>query len=352
MVRLKNLYDIFEIDENKMKSALSSKSQVNGVSPQAAYCVTLPSFVTLRASLTRDLEAAEVRLQEQAAAFQKKVMEDLLNLRSKLGEKVDRKEYDPFVFEVREELRKFGEFNLVIASMQAEIKTKADKDDCDQRLQKLELVKADRAELLGLLRHDDLLPVENDMRELQKAFDSLCQKMNLELKEARQASAPPTPGGSADSLVGRVNALEALGRWLQDNKADKKDLNDLYRMLEGLPNFAKKPTTPTLEDGKRHGTLAPLGRPGSAERRGSIPESVRPPTPPLNYTSSPVKYVPNNAKFRATASVYDSDGNRTNASVTAARAVPFEEHCNNVARHVAGENTVPCGHVNHEIPNN
>lgn len=356
--RLKNLYDIFEIDEGKMKSALSSKSSSNGLSSQASYCLSLPSFQGLRDLLSKEMEALEHRLQEQAAAFQKKVMEDLQSLRAKLGDKIDRKEYDPFVYEVREELRKHASFANLIEHLQQEVKTKADKQDTDDRLQKMETIKADRSELLGLLRHDDLVPVENDMRELQKAFDSLCQKMNLELKEAKaNSSQPQTPGGNADGLSGRVAALEALGRWLQDNKVDKKDFNDLCRMCENGGGAAfRKLSTPTgFDEAKRHGSLAPLGRPTSADkadRRGSIPETVRPPTPPLSYTSSPVKYVPNNAKFRATASVYDSDGNKTNASVTASRAVPIVEHWNNVARHVAGEGVIPCGHVQHEIPNN
>lgn len=301
-------------------------------------------------------------LQQQIASFQKKCEDDLQALRAKLGEKVDRREYEPFAHEVREELRKIADINSVLSKLQAELSTKAVKEDCDQRFQKLEMVKADKADLIGLLRHDDLHPIENDMRELHNAFDSLCSKMNLEMRDARNAAnaataAAPAIGADDGTLGGRVNALEALGRWLSDNKADKKDLNDLYAMLEkGSPAFLKnKPGTPTMEEGRRHGSLAPLGRPTSAdkmERRGSIPESVRPPTPPLNYTSSPIKYVPNNAKFRATASLFDSDGNRTSASVTAARAVPSVEHWNNVARHVAGETAVPCGHVLHEIPNN
>jgi predicted nucleic acid-binding Zn-ribbon protein len=370
VTKLKNVYDIFEMDEAKVRSVLAGKSpsakDPDALSAQATYCHTLPSFAGLRNALNKDMAALEARLQEQAAAFQKKVMDDVQQLRARLGEKVDRKEYEPFVFEVREELKKTADFASQILHLQNDMKTKADRAECIDRISKLETVKADRSELLGLLRHDDVVPLENDMQELHKAFDSLCQKMNLELKEARAGGGaaqpgltpPQTPGGSIDgSLNGRVNALEALGRWLQDNKADKKDLNEIYRMLD-TPGFVRKPSTPNgTEDGlRRHGSLAPLGRPTSAdkshERRGSIPESVRPPTPPLNYTSSPIKYVPNNAKYRANATVYDSEGGRTNASVTAARAVPFEEHCRNNARHVAGESTVPCGHVHHEIPNN
>ena len=266
------------------------------------------------------------------------------------------------MFEVREELKKSADVVFIVNKLSTEMITKANKDECDQRLGKLDLVKADRGDLMGFLKHDDIVPIENALNELQKAFDGLCSKVTLEMRDIRMASPsagsvgptgsqPQTPVCAGDgSLLGRVSQLEATARYLQDIKADKKDLTEVYKFLEASGKFVR-PSTP--DDLKRHGSLAPLSRPGSAgkDRRGSIPETVRPPSPALAYTSSPVKYVPNTAKYRATATLYDSDGNRSSASVTAARAVSNVEHWNNVARHVAGENTIPCSHTTHEIPN-
>jgi predicted nucleic acid-binding Zn-ribbon protein len=366
--KIKAVYDIFELSEAKMKQAIAMPpAKAGSLSPQADYCLSLPSFAGLRNTIQADLASMQKKLQDQATELKARLTEDVNLIRSKLGEKVDRaKEYEPFVFEVREELKKSSDVVFIVQKLSAEMLTKANKEDCDQRLGKLDLVKADRGDLMGFLKHNDIVPIENALNELQKAFDALCSKVTLEMRDVRMASPqsagsvgpntssqPQTPTcGSDGTLQGRVSQLEATSRFLQETKADKKDLNEVYKFLEASGKFTR-PATPDDGNLRRHGSLAPLSRPGSAgkERRGSIPETVRPPSPALAYTSSPVKYVPNTAKYRATATLYDSDGNKSSASVTAARAVSNVKHWNNVARHVAGENTVPCCHTTHEIPN-
>ena len=366
--RVTTVYSVFEMDEAKIK-ALAGKGGrgASGESWATDYCMALPAFQAIARSVEDRIRSSEQRTKEALEETRKKVENEMNMIRSKLGEKVDLKRYEPFEGEVREALKKQNELQNIVSQIANEVRAKATKEDCEKSFAEINQKKADRGDLIALVCRDDLVPLEDDVAALQKAFDSLCSKMDLEIKQMKMDRDSVICSATDPTLLGRVAKLEASAAELYDIKADKRDVGDRTNLPTpevatrpaSVPPINSRPHTPTAEDVKRHGQLAPIAskNPNSArgdgQSRGSIPETVRPPTPPLNYTSSPVKYVPNNAKFRAGAVIFDSEGNRTSASVTAAVAVGNrQQHLQNIANNVAGNDVIPHDHIVHQIPNN
>lgn len=266
--------------------------------------------------------------------------------------------------------------------LQSDVAERATKDEVKTHVDRLDKVKADKSELLDFLHRDALDGLRQQLKELEQRLDAMAAQFRLDMMEAMKnskggTSTPPRSSVTSEeltSLVARVVALEKEAVRLEDVKANKADLVDLQRQIDDLRDAfgrlgqgsASTPTVPlpaVTPESKAKIMLAPISRPNSA--RATIPETIRPPSPSIVYTSLPPrKQSPSGINRSATCFLFDSDGNRTLATVSAAgRSVSAVEHWNNVAAMAAANspmapqrgpaqasNPVPPGFVEHVMP--
>ena len=349
--RINNLYKVFEMEEKDVVAAIqtrrASSSAIGaaaeggsgGMSSACTYVLTLPSFTHLNGKLSDGLTEIKANMEQRLADFNRQVSDELALLSQQVRNKVDMKVFAPFEKETKETLSSHARQLVLIDKLSAELSRKADKAPTEEALAHLRKTKADRSDLQNILTKDDLERLAAQLRALQKAFDALESKVNLELQNLKNMS---RGGGDMDpSLPGRVSKLERETAELYDIKADRAELLDLQRLFDSRPTLRSRAATPDTP--KRHGSLQPLQagpRPTSASSTSS-----------MHYTSSINPLSPNNVgKYRATAVLYDCDGRKTCASVTAARAVGAVEHWNNVARHNSSNpHEIPEGYKVHEV---
>ena len=343
-----------------------SPTAARPLSHQVQYLFTLPAFAALRADCAATVAAAEARGAAELDRAVAKLNGDLSALRGRLADKVDIRDFKPFEAEVREALKRMAGLFASYDKLVIEVQGKADRAETERRLAHLQATKADRSDLLGVVTMDDLRALDKKIQDLSDAFDALLGKINLELGSLRNArhvpvaASSPSGDGMDPSLPGRVARLEEETKELFAVKADRAELEGLVRSLRP----ADAPLTPTTPFAAAaavpppplsaraatspHRPAAPVSRPSSATSGSRAPHT------PLQYTStSPARNPPifNKGRFSASAVLYDSDGNRTPASVTAARAVGNVEHLHNVARHVANRGgDIPDDHTVHVLP--
>eukprot|EP00744_Colponema_vietnamica_P012352 GILI01017352.1.p1 GENE.GILI01017352.1~~GILI01017352.1.p1 ORF type:complete len:421 (+),score=91.07 GILI01017352.1:66-1265(+) len=323
------------------------------LSHQVQYLFTLPAFAALRADYNFAIGEAEQRMGQELEAAVAKLNADISVLRGRIADKVDIRDFKPFEAEVKEALKRFNVLFANYEKLMVEIEGKADRAETEKKLQHLQTTKADKSDLLNMVTMDDIRALDKKIQDLSDAFDSLLGKLNLELANLRNMRNVPTTASSGDgmdpSLPGRVLRLESETKDLYNVKADKFQLQEMLRGLEGAakPILSSRPETPPQESLKKPNQLAPISRPSSATAGSRAPHT------PLQYTStSPTRNpVYNKPRYSASATLFDSDGNRTPASVTAARAVGNIEHLHNVARHVANRGgNIPDDHTVHVLP--
>ena len=337
------------------------------------YVLGLPSFTSLSSELHGSLKLAQDGILDEFEAIRKKLLEEMALLKTKMNDKLDEKAFNSFKLQMEQALRKYNSLGDLLDKLARELATKADDVACKRAFEELHSLKADRSELLSLLQRADLEPLQRDIAALSEALDSVCAKTNLQLHELRSNATTPA-GPPAErrhsgafvetdhATISRLASLEEVTKQLGERKADKKEVSDVIiyvdnalagigSQIDRMPAHTKASTTPGITPSDEPRNLPP--RPASAERRPSIPEVVRPPSPKIQYTSSPIKYVPNLAKYRATATLFDTDGNPTPASVTMpmkSAHVTQREHWENMAAHVAGIDVIPADHTLHEMP--
>ena len=378
--KLKDLYTILEMSEAQVAKLCADPEQHKqrgdtGACGLTEYVIGLPSFQTFYRRINDTISGVEKALTADIQSTKKKLAEESAQLRAKIGDKLDQKKFDPFKLDTEAAIKKLAGLEPRLDKLSDEVDTKASQVTLQKMYDHLDQVKADKSDLVGLLHRDDIIPLEEDIKKLAAAIDSSGAKLRLELRD-RPRSPPPVEVKRRSSeddkaIVTRIVGLEQGVQTLKEEKVGKEALSDVYLYIDN--NLAKLQNhvgrMPTVESstpgitpegpdsrptsGKKR--LAPLLRPPSAGGKredtvqmGSIPETVRSPSPPITYTSSPAKYVPNMAKYRATASVFDSEGSRTLATVTASH-VPAVDHWHNVARSAAGEEVIPSSMRTHSM---
>ena len=347
--RIGVIYKVFEMDEREAGVAVSQMRKPDGESTTLTstckYILSLPSFAHLGTKLAGEMAELKASLDQRLSDFNQKVSDELALLGQQIRNKLDVKVFAPFEKETKETLTTHTRQLTLIDKLSAELSRKADKIPTEEALAHLQKTKADRSELQNVLTRDELERLAAQLRALQKAFDALESKMNLELQSQKSLARGGGGGGEIDpSLAGRVSKLERETAELYDIKVDRAELLELQRLFDARPNIVNHTRTATPDTPKRHGSLQPLQavpRPSSASSTSST----------MQYTSSINPLSPNNyGKYRATAVLYDSDGRKTSASVTAARAVGAVEHWNNVARHNSSTpHDIPEGYKVHEV---
>lgn len=361
--RTTTLAAVFNIDMTAARGAVEAGSRVDatsGLEKTVQYCRSLPAFSTLEAASRRHAieEAANVKalLTTKADAAAVHRLEDqLAGFKSAIKNNADA-------------------IDRVSKDVEARVPRSIHKAD----IERLQNVKADRSELVGMVSHEDLRGVQSAMVELRAYVERVLADFQLEARENRNrdnAAALKSGGGHAaagaaefSDLCDRVKELERQAKTLFDVKADRSELEALQAYIDNvLANINAKLAQANLKQS---------GRPGSGRRSNATPPLVEADTPrgrgrllspisrltsqpqePLYYTSLPIR--PESPSDRsvggahersgASTAVYDTNGNRTSALLSHGVAVPAAEHMLNMGRAASGQTVVPSGYVVHDI---
>jgi hypothetical protein len=324
-----------------------------------AYCRNLPSFKSLENHMRRS------------------ILEEVAAVKALLDEKLDKSEFRQVLDKVDDCVMKVKGVSDGLQRIQLDVESRVLKSVHRADVDRLQSQKADRAEIVGIVTADDLRVLKDAVAELRNYVDRSVADFQLEVREARirdnaanKSAIHHTAGGlgaaEMSDLLSRVAELEKKAVQLFDVKADKADLVALQGYIEEtLANLSARRDRPGSARGRaatppsthdplastpRRQLLSPISRPGSA----SIPD-VRAPSAPLYYTSLPVRpQSPERGREHGSAStnIFDSNGHRTSAMLSHCKAVPMEEHLNNMRMAAAGTSRLPDGYIVHEIPVN
>lgn len=362
---------VFEINVERAAAAIAQQGQgkkpegaaASLPGPCAAYCHTLPSFATLKASLTRLVDKCREELTQR-------VTDDVADLRVRLNAKLDERTFEHARNEIHSCVQKTAAATTAVERLSVEMQSKVSVHVFDEAVEKLHRCKADRAELVGMVTKDDIAHFEQMVDDALARIDAAEGKFELGAREAalrvQARSEAPVDAARADELAAlarRVRSVEEAADGLEERKADKTRLAELQAYVDGVLAAARQrpmsggsgrnaASTPDVLTTPRKRLLSPISRPGSAAARSSIPDGTRPPLDALQYTSLPPRNNVSPERGRdqgASTPVFDSNGSRTSAQLSA-KAVPAAEHWDNMRRVQEGDVPLPPGFVLHTLP--
>eukprot|EP01063_Lacrimia_lanifica_P002808 TRINITY_DN11515_c0_g1_i1.p1 TRINITY_DN11515_c0_g1~~TRINITY_DN11515_c0_g1_i1.p1 ORF type:complete len:648 (+),score=253.68 TRINITY_DN11515_c0_g1_i1:90-2033(+) len=249
---LADLLGVLSIDKKVMKelNAGEKMASVEGKDAAVGYLHGLPAFAGLKGMVEKH-EAQLIPLEEGAAKLREDLTEcdanardGLLKTSQKLVTKLDR---DDFVVLKQQFFELLDRCNIMEEKGNdnaAALHLKMDSAEVNTKVDRLDTVKADRADILNLPSLDDFDTVHKDFAELKERVEQVNLTYDLECREIR-ALAQKGGGGAGIAAAGRSaasrNASVASIHSLPNSATgDARDYDRIRRRLEDYRKWLER----------------------------------------------------------------------------------------------------------------